>query len=158
MIQVRSISCLQWFASAATRLDASSDVAVSLNESAVHGRTVCLSARSSLGFAEAGIRGCCSITAIRRTEFSIAVVQPKKSAMPVGRRQRSGSRRSRRARNFCRILQSGHCRCLSSFAICRSPKLGSSRSTEGVGFLGWRSLEQRKLTYRSSNCPPDTGH
>ena len=89
MIQVRSISCLQWFASAATRLDTSSDVAVSLNKSAVHGKTFCLGARSSLGFAEAGIRGCCSITAIRRTEFSVAVVQPKKSATPVSCRQRS---------------------------------------------------------------------
>ena len=71
------------------------------------------------------------------------VTQRRKPVFPFVGRQRSVTCPSRRARNFCRVLQSGHCRCWSSFVICRSPKLGSSRSTEGVSFLGWRAPEQR---------------
>jgi hypothetical protein len=49
--------------------------------------------------------------------------------------------RTPRARNFCRVLLSGHCRCWSSLGIRRSQELGSGRSTEDVIFLSRRTLE-----------------
>ena len=54
--------------------------------------------------------------------------------------------RSPRARNFCRVLLSSHCRCWSSLGICRFQELGSGRSTEDAIFLSRRTLEQRLLT------------
>ena len=82
--------------------------------------------------------------------------------------QCSGSRRSRRARNFCRVLQTGHCHCWSSLGIRRSQELGSSRSADAADFLGWRALEQRNptaistrfLDVQQTSAPllPDTQH
>jgi hypothetical protein len=60
-------------------------------------------------------------------------------------RHRSVTGRSPRARNFCRVLLSGHCRCWSSLGIRRSQELGSGRSTEDASFLSRRTLEQRDL-------------
>jgi len=54
--------------------------------------------------------------------------------------------RSPRARNFCRVLLSSHCRCWSSLGICRFQELGSGRSTEDAIFLSRRTLKQRLLT------------